>query len=66
MIAALSASYPARRILRHHDAEQPLFGELRNQLRWKAGCSSRSAAPGAISAFGELAHRLLQDLLFFT
>ena len=67
MMALLSASYPAPPVLLgHHDAEQSLFGELRDQLGWKAGVLVALGRSRSDLAFGELAHRLPQKQLFFT
>ena len=49
----------------HHDAEQPLFGQLRDQLRWKARVLVALGRAGRDLAVGELAHRLLENLLLF-
>ena len=49
----------------HHDAEQPLLGELRDQLRRKARLLVALGRAGRDLAVGELAHRLLQNLLIF-
>ena len=49
----------------HHDAEQPLLGELRDQLRRKPRVLVALGRAGRDLAVGELAHRLLQKLLFF-
>ena len=47
----------------HHDAEQPLLGELRDQLRRKARQLVALGRAGRNLAVGELAHRLLENLL---
>ena len=52
-------------LFRHHDAEQPLLGELRDQLRRKARVLVALGGARRDLAFGELAHRLLEHLLIF-
>ena len=49
----------------HHDAEQSLLGQLRNQLGWKTRVLIALAGAGCDFADGELAHRLFQHALLF-
>src|SRR5215213_6430387 len=50
-------------LLGHHDAEQPLLGELRDQLRRKTRRIIALGRPGRDLADSELAHRVFQNLL---